>query len=339
MGNTDYDVKDELNEIISKMNNWYKNTEEKVLNIISVPFNTSLIFKNIILSAIEEKKKVLYIWGDTIKNYKLLDELCEANSNISSEYIVDVEKNSNISFTNFKAIDSIKNIYDLVIVDDISEFSTESQDEITNILNKLKKNSKKIISYNIEKIDLDSESIEVIPSEVKNPYLEPRILNTRIDLNNDIPYILYEYINWFMDNNNKMVVFTPDEEKLNSIYEYFTKKLKMRRISIIPLLNSEDEEIVNDVLKKVDMATIIITNKMEVKFKGSKIGNAVVLFADDDKYTYKKLVFLCSELGRINEDLPEILLVSKDTSENIEKVRDIRRHYNKVRWILSGEKH
>ena len=106
----------------------------------------------------------------------------------------------------------------------------------------------------------------------------------------------------------------------------------MKRIKIIPLLASEEKIIKQSVLQSTNESTIIITNCIEVSLENSHIGNAIVLFADDKRFTYKKLLFLCAEMRRINKELPEVLLVAKGETDNIEAVRDITREYNRLKW-------
>lgn len=332
MGNIESIEDKELIEFNKSIYKWYKKMDKSILTVVSVPFNTNMIFRKVILENINLNKKILYIWGREEQDNKLLFELRKEIKNITSTYVKEGYGSYDINFASINNIHNLSGKYDLVIIDDISNFSNIDKCRLKGILSSAKLLSKRIILYTIESIIEYGDELEVIPVNRKNPYVEPRVLNTRIDLNYDIPVILYEYIKWFIASKSKIVIFVPDEEKLNLVYRYYTKKLRMKRINIIPLLRSEEESIINNVLRNEDMSTIIITDCLEGRLEDSSIGNAIILFADSDKYGYKRLLYLCCEIGKINERLPEVLLVSKEVSEDMELVKDITRSYNKKKW-------
>ncbi|MDZ5010980.1 hypothetical protein GNF77_19200, partial [Clostridium perfringens] len=61
----------------------------------------------------------------------------------------------------------------------------------------------------------------------------------------------------------------------------------------------------------------------------------VVLFSDDIFYSYKKIIYFCAEVGKnISNDsrIGEVLLVSKEISEDMDKAKEITRGYNKEIW-------
>lgn len=327
-----YNIDSEISAISSEIVSWYNKKNCEILNILSVPLTTSLIFKDLLVQMIRDKKSIVYLWGENNKNKLLLDEIKKSKEVYPNNYISGSLRKERIDFFNYNEYINVNKEYDLIIIDDISSFSKITPSGVKKAFKYLKNFSKKIIIYSVEEIYNKGEKIEFIISNIKNPYVEPRVINTRIDLTKDIPYILYEYIVWFIENKKKIIIYVPDEEKVNLTYEYYTNKLKMKKINIVPLLKNNNKRLLRDVLVKNDRATIIITNNLEVNLTGSNIGNAVILFADDDKYTYKNLLFICAEIGSINKELPEVLLVSKDSSDNMDKVRDMTRHYNKIKW-------
>lgn len=62
---------EELNYAIDKIAHWYKKNI-KFLNIITVPFNTSYIFSDIINEISMQDGKILYVWGNNRENRELL---------------------------------------------------------------------------------------------------------------------------------------------------------------------------------------------------------------------------------------------------------------------------
>lgn len=327
-----YILESEIKNWEMEVYKWYRDSSVNMLSIKTIPFNTSIIFTKAIFDVIEKKGKVLYLWGKDCEDKRLVEALKKREKSITSYYMEENEGVCDINFCNYKNIDKIKGMYDLTIYDDVSVFSTVDTKYLKSISKDVLKLSKKIIFYDIEHTIKKCQKMEFIPTENSEPFVEPRVLKTRINLNLDIPYILYEYLKWFAENKKKIIIYVPDEERIISVYEYYTKKLKMKRIKVIPLLDSEEKIIKQSVLQSTNESTIIITNCIEVSLVNSHIGNAIVLFADDKRFTYKKLLFLCAEIGRINKELPEVLLVTKGETDNIETVRDITREYNKLKW-------
>lgn len=324
-------MKEELGYAMKQINLWYRNSE-KTLSIFTIPFHTTLIFKDIILELVKEKKKVLYIWGKNGENKELIDEVWKIYQGTTCVSAEKTESNCQISFIHYKNLDTITDEYELAILDDVSCFSNLDKGKVLKLYEHIKRIARKIILYTIEEIVFDCAKIDMVPAYIYNPFVEPRFINTRVDLSRDIPYILYEYLEWFIKNKMKIMILVPDEEKLNSVYEYYTKKLKLKRINIIPLFKNEDKKTIKNVLMQKQKATIIITDSMEETLEDSKVGNVVVLFADSKKYSYKKLLFLCGEIGRVNKKLPEVLFVSKDVSVDMDKVKSITRDFNKRKW-------
>ena len=334
----EYMACDEIKDISSKIINWYKRNENRELTLLTVPFNTTLIFKDIIIDVVNNNKKVLFVWGKNREDRILLEALKELKKNITSEFIQEGTGEYDITFVNYNFLENISGEYEVVIFDDISNFSNLNNIQVAKKEKLLKNIGNKIILYSIEKVIKESEIIDCVPVKYKFPFVEPRILNTRVNLNRDIPNILYDYLIWFAENKRKIIIFVPDEEKIISVYEYFTKKLKMKHIKIVPLLSCEEKSIKRGVLKNTNEATIIITDAMEENLENSDIGNVIVLFASDPEYNYKKLVYLCGEVGRITNHLPEVLLVGRDTNEDIDKVKKITREFNKKKWEKNLEK-
>ncbi len=38
----------------------------------------------------------------------------------------------------------------------------------------------------------------------------------------DIPLVVYEYLNWSIISNRKVIIFTPDAEKATAVFEYLS---------------------------------------------------------------------------------------------------------------------
>ena len=76
----------------------------------------------------------------------------------------------------------------------------------------------------------------------------------------------------------------------------------------------------------------IVTNNVNEYITKMNNVNIALLFADDVFYDYKKILNICAAVNSNKNELSEVLLVSKDSSENIDKARAIIRGFNKRLW-------
>ena len=63
--------------------------------------------------------------------------------------------------------------------------------------------------------------------------VEPRLIMTRINLNSDIPYVLYEYIKWFKNNKKNVITYVPNKEDINKVYDYYDNKINLKEVRLI----------------------------------------------------------------------------------------------------------
>ena len=331
MGGTCKVNQEDLKYAVDKIDYWYeKNT--KFLTIVTVPFNTSCIFSSIINKISEKGGTILYVWGKERENRELTTALREFNLNITHSYIESGKTSTRLTFINYKNLTNIHDKYDLVIFDDVTYFSNLSNINVREKLDICADVGKRVLLYGIERNSLIGERFELASYNYKQPFVEPRIITTRIDLNKDIPYSLYEYLKWFKDNKHKVLIYVPDKEKVNNVYNYFEDKLKIEDVNIIRVAKQEEIKRCERVSKYKDKAIFIITNKGEELLECCYIDDAVVLFSDNEIYNYKKLLYMCGQMGSINSKLPEVLFVSNDESEDMDKAKSMARNFNKKVW-------
>lgn len=321
----------ELDFAVKKIAQWYKKNV-KCLTIITAPYNSTLIFVDIILDVIKEGKKILYIWGIDRENKELVEGIKKTKKTVTYGHLKIGEGNSDINFVHYNDVSKVKGKYGLVIFDDISNNSLLTQKNLREKYQFSCSLGERGILYSIDDISPSGDSFELIPMHVNKPFVEPRFITTRIDLKRDIPYSLYDYLKWFRDQKKRVVLFVPDAEKLALVYEYYKSKLNMEGVRIMLISKSDDKKARKCCLKIKDKAIFIITDNMEVSLEDSKIEEAIVLFADDKNYSYKKLMYICGDIGRINKTLPEVLFVSKDITESMDKVKNMGREFNKMIW-------
>lgn len=323
--------KEDLKYAVEKIDYWYKKNI-KNLTIVTVPFNTSCIFSNIIDVLSKNDCRILYVWGKSKENRELVTAIREFNSEITHSYIEKDASKYQLSFIHYKKLEYIKGKYDLVIFDDITNFSHLNTLKLREYLEVCNQIGKRVILYSIEKIALIGEKFELAAYNYKLPFTEPRILSTRIDLNKDIPYSLYDYLKWFRDSNNKVAIYVPTEEKVKISFDYFENKLKLPKVKVLKVVSDDELKRCDRVSKYKDKAIFIITNRFEELMESCYVDNIVVLFSDDDKFNYKSILYMCGQIRNINYNSPEILLVSNNISEDMDKAKDMAREFNKKVW-------
>lgn len=331
MGNICKVSKEDLKYAVEKIDYWYKKNI-KNLTIVTVPFNTSCIFSNIIDVLSKNGCRILYVWGKSKENRELVTAIREFNSEITHSYIEKDASTYQLSFINYKKLEYIRGEYDLVIFDDITNFSHLNTLKLREYLEMCNQIGKRVILYSIEKIALIGEKFELAAYNYKLPFTEPRIISTRIDLNKDIPYSLYDYLKWFRDSNNKVAIYVPNKEKVKISFDYFENKLKLPKVKILKVVSDDELKRCNRVSKYKDKAIFIITNRFEELMESCYVDNIVVLFSDDDKFNYKSILYMCGQIRNINYNSPEILLVSNNISEDMDKAKDMAREFNKKVW-------
>ncbi|NSB29049.1 hypothetical protein [Clostridium saccharoperbutylacetonicum] len=108
---TDQDLK----YAFDKIDYWYKKNI-KFLTIVTVPFNTSCVFSNIISKLSEDNGKALYVWGKSGENKELLSTIKEFNSSVTHSYIEKGKTNSNLTFVNYNNLFKVTELFDLIIL-------------------------------------------------------------------------------------------------------------------------------------------------------------------------------------------------------------------------------
>ena len=326
--------KEDLKYAIQKIDYWYKR-HIKFLTVVTVPFNTACIFADIIDRLSKQDKKILYVWGKERENRELINSIREFNSQITYSYSKNSDTDTNLTFIYYKNLKNIKKSYDLVIFDDITYFSCFTNNRLFDYVREYGHIGKRIIVYSIEKLPLIGEKFELSAYNYEQPFVEPRIMTTRIDLHLDIPYSLYDYLKWFKNSNHKVAILIPNKEKIKSVYEYFAYKLKLSNVKVVKIEEKNEIKRLKHVLKYKDKSIFIITNQSEELLETCYIDDVVVFFSDDIDFNYKKILYICGAMRNMNYNVPEVLLVANSISEEMDKAKDIARQFNKMVWEKS----
>lgn len=327
--------KEDLKYAIEKIDCWYKKYI-KFLTIVTIPFNTIVIFYDIVNKLSKQGEKVLYVWGKEIENRELINSIRESNSQLTYSNLKNSKEDTDLTFVSYKDLKKVKRKYDLIIFDDITYFSNISNYELSGYVRMGESIGKRIIIYSMEKLPIIGEKFELSAYNYECPFVEPRVITTRIDLNLDIPYSLYDYLKWFRDRHNTVAIIVPDKEKVKTVYEYFENKLKLSNVKIIKISGKNDVKRLEYVSNHKNKSIFIITNQSEELFENCYIDDAVVIFSE--YIDYKKILYICGAVRNMNNSIPEILLISNSISEDMDKAKDIARKFNEIVWKKSLRK-
>ncbi|MEQ8153366.1 MAG: hypothetical protein ABRQ25_00500 [Clostridiaceae bacterium] len=334
--NREKDIFKELKFAQNKINSWYVREGNKMMNIISRPYNSPVLFGESIFEVLKKNKSVIYITNGYCENQELVDYINGTFGEIKHYYI----KNFNESlekgvlyFVNSSNLDVLKEKVELIIYDDITCFSNWSKLQVRERAERVYQHTDKMVFYSIETVFDNIVTIEVGGILNSNPIVEPRFITTRIDLKEDIPDILSDYFTWFKENKRKVIVHAPDKKWADRIYKLYKEDIPT--FSGVKIMRfSEQDEIVKfeQQFSSDKEPVMIVTEYIGEIFKVLGNLDIIVIAAHYSRYDYKKIVFLCGKVGYREMNQGEMILVSREVTEAMEKAKEITRGLNKIVW-------
>ncbi|QGU94154.1 hypothetical protein GOM49_02500 [Clostridium bovifaecis] len=311
--------------------------KEKFLNITSPPYNLVQIFSDVILRNINSHRKVLYITNEDSSNVHIINHMKKEYDFKGYTYYKENSQYENSPFiiSKHNTLHDIKDKFDLVIYDDIKSFSFHTKQEVAEASINMCRKDGKIISYSIEKIFDHSREIILPVRGNCSPLVEPKFISTRIDINKDIPYVAYEYIEWSINSDRKVIVYVPDATKVQNVHEYLSKYCSKFSRGTLPFIKNKSEKRVLYNFVKMKKGIVITDHFNDVHFDLRNI-NVMVFFADNKYFDYKKLVYLCGKVGRNESNHNgEVVFLGNYETEDMDKAKSITRHFNKEAWDMN----
>lgn len=310
---------------------------EKILNICSVPYNSAVIFIQVILEIISDGKKVLYLTEESEHNINLIECIKKFTSFRDYSYFrksnAILNKMSHLHISNYEGALKINENYDLVIYDDTSNFPKYSKYEILELLAAYYRNGSRIICRSIEPIFHNARTMDIPIKDSQIPIAEPRIITTRIDVNKDIPYVAYEYLVWSIKSDRKVIIYVPDSNKAENVYNYLIGLKESLHNNIMYFRDKNDLKLLQNFIRnKKGIIIMECMNGFDVDFKDADI---MVYFADDRAFDYKKLIYYCGKVGRESGcGNGEVVFLARESTRDMEIAKDITRSFNRQAWEL-----
>lgn len=312
-------------------------SKEELLNIVTVPNNSSYILVLPLLTFVNSGKRVLYITEE--KDIDIILNIKKESDFKDYSHIKDTKniQQKKLLVCNAKTALQLEKRFDLIIFDDVRKTSKLYKKSIHYIIEKNLKENGKVIACSIEPIFTGKRSILIPLYKNGMPIIEPRIITTKVDLNYDIPYMIYEYLTWTIELDKKVLIYVPDNYRLKNVYSCFQNNYKhiSKNIFYYSKRNKDTKILSNfQYLKRA----IIITddfNEETYDIRQDKDTNIMVFFADDNIYNYKNLIYFCGEMVFERKGaMKEIIFVCNEITSEIDKIKQITRKFNKEAWEM-----
>ena len=308
---------------------------KKRIDVISVFYNSSDLLLKTIIAYANEKKNILYITNEEPSSIDMIYFITKFSNLGQYTYS---PKSSYFSINEYLHISNHENVlrlqekFDLVVYNDIRSFPKYNKEQIKKLLLKVCTPESTAISYSVENVLNEGTTIMLPLKDSKVPIIEPRIITTRINLSMDIPLVVYEYLNWSIISNRKVIVFVPDEEKATAVFQYLSNfKEKLSKNIFLFISKKSEADILVKFMNK-DKG-IIVTNDFEESYLEFHAVDVMIYFADNVNFNHKQLLYLSSKVGRYeNIQRGEAIFLANVETMQMDKAKSMARKFNEKAW-------
>lgn len=312
--------------------------KEQYLNLIAPPYNTSVFLSQIMLDYAAKNRSVLYITGENEKHIELLNYLKDEKGFKGYMYVRSMKsskdsiKNADIVFSDMINAKYIIKDFELVIYDNVRSCPEYDDREILFLMQRFKTSYNKQICYSIRGIFKNARELSIPVRDNLIPIKEPRFVVTKIDLNYDIPFVIYDYLNWSIEMGRKVVIYLPSEENVKAIYDYlYNFKDELSGNIMYFLKSSKDKKSVYNFAKT--KKSIMVTDDYDETYLDMRNIDVIVYFADSMEFDQDKLLYLSGKVGRGESPMNgEVIFLANSESESMEEAKNMARNFNKEAW-------
>lgn len=321
----------EIGKISRIVANWCR-TREKIMNVVTVPYNSDSIFVEAILQCARYGKRVMYITSESEENISIINTIRKNTDFRNYSYIRNSKEinDSKLIVCSPEKLNYIDMSFDLYIYDDINSFSEFIP---VKLLEKLILNeSSRLIccsSYSVFK----GEREIVIPARNNGrPLAEPRLISTRLDLKKEMPINAFQFIQWSVENQRRFIIYVPHAEMVESVYSYMVTYVKDIGGTVLFSINNENSpRLLQRFMKK--KGTVMITDDCGETFSDCRDTDVLVCKADDETFNSKKLLYILSRVGRRDEGRRgEVIFLGSGITLEMEKAKNMARYFNREAW-------
>lgn len=310
-------------ELAERLKEWYEKSLNKALNLVTVPYMGIGPVRELCESVLESDGRLLYITGDEKDSQLLTDTLFDG--------ILPEGLEQNLTICGYQDALSASGEYDLAIYDDVNSFPFRRKGEVQNLIGYIFPRCKRLIVYSFEEILLNVESFEIPMGGTGEYVSEPRIIETRVNIDDEIPVSIYEYLLWFVYEKKNVLVFTGDRIKSRRLTRYLAK-VDDSIMSYVTDVNMVGTLGMTELVKDTTRAHIFFADDIDDFIKVPVNFEIIVHGADSPQYNYRELLFLCLRSGYCNDENGEVIFLCQAQTPDIERTKNMTRHFNKVLW-------
>ncbi|WP_312651195.1 hypothetical protein [Proteiniclasticum sp.] len=319
-------------EKIKQLMNWYDTSMDKAINMKTVPYMGIEPVKDLVKKILYDGGRVLYITGEDKEKVLIVRVMREAGfESISVHQEMEINEMDALVICDYFQALRVRGEYDLVIYDDVNSFPIHKKPEMQQLIGFIFPKCRKVIAYSFETVFMGMEVIEV-PMAGRSGFIsEPRILETRLNLDEFVPTSVYEYLLWFVIEKKKVLFLTSNKKVKKKVARFLSKIDESLESSIYDV-----DEIGTMKMKELCMdgtkAHIFITDDLDDYLEVESNLEIIIHGSDSARYSYRELIFFCLRSGYYDELNGEVIMLCQSVTRDMEKTRDLARHFNKVLW-------
>jgi len=329
------DVISEAREKVSELIcSWSRGSKER-LDVVTLPQNKADIFIRTIEDAAAQDMSILYI-TDEKDSIRLIESIKKSSGFRSYAYLRSYDRGhlDQLTVCSTATAGEVEETFDLVIYDEINSLPRYSDSEIVALVEARTRAGGKSIIYSVESKFGGGEVILLPIGERKVPMAEPREIITRIDISSDLPFAAYDYIKWSMKSGRSVIIYVPDGEKAELVFEYISSYCGDKCSGVSCFINGgSDAKVQENFLKRKN--SILVTDELESTAAATAGTDIMVFFAGDGRFSGKVLVHLAARVVKLERnDLGEVIFLCNESCGNVEQAKDIIRRFNREAWEL-----
>lgn len=311
---------------------WYETSQEKAINMKTVPYMGIEPVKDLVEKVLKENGRVLYITGEDKDRVLIVRAMRDLGiDSISVHQDLEINEKESLVICDYLQALRVREEYDLVIYDDVNSFPIHKKPEMQHLIGFIFPKCRKVVAYSFESVFMGMDVIEV-PMAGKSGFVsEPRVLETRLNLDEFVPTSVYEYLLWFVFEKKK-VLFITTNKKVKKKVARFLAKIDESLESCIYDVDEIGTKTMRELCSDHTKSHIFITDNLDDYVDMETNFEIIIHGADASRYSYRELIFLCLRSGYYDEMNGEVLMICQNVTRDIEKTRDLARHYNKVLW-------
>lgn len=311
---------------------WYETSQEKAINMKTVPYMGIEPVRDLVEKVLKENGRVLYITGEDKDRVLIVRAMRDQGmDSISVHQDLEINEKESLVICDYLQALRVREEYDLVIYDDVNSFPIHKKPEMQHLIGFIFPKCRKVVAYSFELVFMGMDVIEV-PMAGKSGFVsEPRVLETRLNLDEFVPTSVYEYLLWFVFEKKK-VLFVTTNKKVKKKVARFLTKIDESLESCIYDVDEIGTKTMRELCSDHTKSHIFITDNLDDYLDMETNFEIIIHGADASRYSYRELIFLCLRSGYYDEMNGEVLMICQNVTRDIEKTRDLARHYNKVLW-------